>query len=189
MDFTFPGYQQHHEIPIYGLYADALNHVTMSMHTQNGTSAQTILDLQTEPLPVSIQNFVIDKVNPGKYNPGLNFAFLAGGLVVFDIDGNVRWYSTQASYQVFTKLQNGRFIRTYTEGNEGNVMMEQDLMGKIYAIYYVADGIHHDVYELPTGNLLITSSDLRSNTTKDYLIELDRKSGNIVRSFDLKDYP
>ena len=187
VDFTFPGYQQHHEIPIYGLYAGMLNHVTMRMQAQNGENAQTVLDLQTEPLPVFMQNFTIDKVDSSKYNPGFNFAFLAGGLVVFDIDGNVRWYSTQASYQVFTKLQNGRFMRTYTEGQEGNVMMEQDLMGKIYSIYYIADGIHHDVYELPTGNLLITSSDMRSNTTKDYLVELDRKSGNIVRSFDLKD--
>ncbi len=187
VDFTFPGYQQHHEIPIYGLYAGMLNQVTMRMQTQNGQSAQTVLDLQTEPLPVYIQNFTIDKVDSGKYNPGFNFAFLAGGLVVFDIDGNVRWYSPQSSYQVFTKLQNGRFIRTYTEGEEGNVMMEQDLLGKIYDIYYVADGIHHDVYELPTGNLLLTSSDLRSNTTKDYLIEVDRKNGHIVRSFDFKD--
>ena len=187
VDFTFPGYQQHHEIPIYGLYAGTLNQVTLSMKTQAGTSAQTNLDLQTEPLPVFMQKFMIAKVDPGKYNPGFNFAFLAGGLVVFDIDGNVRWYSTQASYQVFTKLQNGRFMRTYTEGQEGNVMLEQDLLGKIYSIYYVSDGIHHDVYELPSGNLLITSSDMRSNTTKDYLVELDRKNGNIVRSFDLKD--
>jgi len=187
VDFTVPGYQQHHEIPIYGLYADMLNHVTVRMQTQNGKSAQTVLDLQTEPLPVYIKNFAINKVDPGKYDPGFNFAFLAGGLVVFDIDGNVRWYSPQSSFQVFTKLQNGRFMRTYTEGVEGNVMMEQDLLGKIYAIYYVADGIHHDVYELPTGNLLITSSDMRSNTTKDYLVEVDRKNGHIVRSFDMKD--
>ncbi len=187
VDFTFPGYQQHHEIPIYGLYAGMLNHVTMRMQTQNGESAQTVLDLQTEPLPVYIQNFTIDKADPVKYNPGFNFAFLAAGLVVFDIDGNVRWYSPQPSYEVFTKLMNGRFMRTYSEVQEGNVMMEQDMLGKIYAIYYITDGIHHEVYELPSGNLLIASSDLRSNTTKDFLIEVDRKSGHIVRSFDLKD--
>jgi arylsulfate sulfotransferase len=187
VDFTFPGFQKHHEIPILGLVPGTLNHVTLSKETQTGSRAETVLDLQTEGLPVYLTNFRIDQVNRAKYNPGLNFAFQAAGLVVFDIDGNIRWYSTQASYQVFTKLQNGRFLRTYTEDQEGDVLLEEDLLGKIYAIYNVADGVHHDAYELPNGNFLITSSDLRSNTTKDTLIEVDRKSGHIVRSFDLKD--
>jgi arylsulfate sulfotransferase len=187
VDFTFPGFRQHHEIPIYGLYAGMLNHVTMRLQTESGQNAQTVLDLQTEPLPVYIKNFTINKLDPGKYDPGFNFAFLADGLEIFDLDGNIRWFSPEASYQVFTKLENGRFLRTYSEGQEGEVMVEQDLLGKIFAIYDIKDGIHHDVYELPNGNLLITSSDLRSDTTKDYLIEADRKNGHIVRSFDLKD--
>jgi len=41
----------------------------------------------------------------------------------------------------------------YTIGEVvSDVMVEQDLLGKTYAIYNVADGVHHDVYELPTGN-------------------------------------
>ena len=187
VDTIFPGYQKYHEIPIFGLYADTLNHVTMRMKTQNGQSAQTVLDLQTEPLPVYIKNFTIDTVDRNKYNPGLNFA-LMDRKPVFDIDGNVRWYSTKKSWEVFTKLKNGRYLFTYSEGGqEGDVLMEEDLLGKIYAIYNIADGIHHDIYELPTGNLLITSADLHSKTIEDYIIEIDRSSGHIVRSFDLKD--
>ena len=188
VDFNFAGFQQHHEIPVYGLYAGTQNHVTISMKTQNGDSAQTEVDLQTEPLPVYIQGFTVDKVDPGKYSPGFNFTF-SGLKPVFDIDGNVRWYSTQESWEVFTRLKNGLFLFTYSVGDtEGNLMMEQDLLGKIHAIYNIADGIHHDIYELPSGNLLITSSDLKSDTIEDYIIEVDRSSGHIVRSFDLKDY-
>ena len=188
VDFTIAGYRQHHEIPVYGLYADTLNHVTISMKTQNGESAQTEVDLQTEPLPVTMQDFQVDKINPDKYSPGFNFAFL-DQKPVFDLDGNVRWYSTRISWWVFTRLQNGRFLFTYSVGGEeGNLMMEQDLLGKIYAIYDIADGIHHDIYELPTGNLLVTSSDLKSDKVEDYIIEVDRSSGHIVRSFDLKKY-
>ena len=103
------------------------------------------------------------------------------------MDGNVRWYSTQKSWEVFTPLKNGRFLFTYTVDDvEGNLMMEQDLLGKIYAIYNIADGIHHDIYELPTGNLLVTSSDLKSDTIEDYILEVDRNNGHIVRSFDLR---
>ena len=188
VDFTFPGFQQHHEIPVYGLYAATLNHVIVSMKTQNGVSARTQIDLQTEALPDYIPSFTINKVDPGKYSPGLNFALLLERKPVFDIDGNVRWYSTQKSWAVLTPLKNGRYLFTYmTNAEEGDVMMEQDLLGKIYAIYNVRDGIHHDIYELPNGNLLITSGDIYSSTVDDYLIEVDPKSGHIVRSFDLKD--
>jgi hypothetical protein len=187
VDYPFPGYQQHHEIPIYGLYADALNHVTMRMKTHNGESAHIEVDLQTEPLPVFIKNFTIDTVDRTKYNPGFNFT-LMDRKPVFDIDGDVRWYSSLKSWEVFTNLKNGRFLFTYSEGGqEGDVLMEEDLLGKIYAIYNIADGIHHDIYELPTGNLLITSADIHSKTIEDYIIEIDRKSGHIVRSHDLKD--
>ncbi len=142
VDVTFPGYQQHHEIPIYGLYAGTLNHVTMSMKTQDGVSAQTGIDLQTEPLPVTVRNFTVDKLDRSKYSPGFNFTLL-DQKPVFDIDGNVRWYSTQKSFQVFTPLKNGRFLFTYTVDNSkaNNIAMEQDLLGKIYAIYNVTDGV------------------------------------------------
>ncbi|MGB8212026.1 MAG: aryl-sulfate sulfotransferase [Anaerolineales bacterium] len=181
VDFTFPGYQQHHEIPVYGLYADTLNHVVMSMKTQDGVNKQTVIDLQTEPLPTDMQKFQVDKVDRAKYSPGFNFTTL-DQKPVFDIDGNVRWYSTQDSFYVFTPLKDGRFLFTYTTGKVvGNLVMEQDLLGKIYAIYNIADGISHDIYELPNGNLLITTSGLDDN-----IAEVDRSSGHIVRQFDLK---
>ena len=186
VDVTFPGYQQHHEIPIYGLYAGTLNHVTMRMKMQNGTSAQTGIDLQTEPLPVDMQNFTVDKLDRGLYSPGFNFTSL-DRKQVFDLDGNVRWYSSQKSWEVFTPLKNGHFLFTYTVSKvEGDLMMEQDLLGKIYSIYNIPDGVHHDVYELPTGNLLVTSADLKSNTIEDYILEVDRNSGHIVKDIDLK---
>jgi len=133
-----------------------------------------------------MQSFTVDKLDLSQYSPGLNFTSL-DRKPVFDMDGNVRWYSSQKSFEVFTRLKNGRYLFTYSvAGVEGDVMMEQDLLGKIYAIYNVADGVHHDVYELPTGNLLVTSSDLKSNTNEDYILELDRTNGHIVRSIDLK---
>jgi arylsulfate sulfotransferase len=187
VDFTFPGFEKYHEIPVYGLYAGMLNRVTISMKTQTGEGAQAGIDLQTEPLPVYIKAFTIDTLVRNKYSPGFNFTLL-DRKTIFDIAGDVRWYSTQKSWEVFTKLENGRYLFTYSEGDtEGDIIMEQDLLGKIYAVYDIADGVHHDIYELPTGNLLMTSADLKSGTVEDYLIEVDRKSGHIIRSFDMND--
>ena len=188
VDFTFSGYEKHHEIPIYGLYAATDNHVIISLKNQKGDSAQNEIDLQTEALPAYIPTFTINKVDPTKYSPGFNFALLLDRKPIFDIDGAVRWYSTQTTWAVTTRLNNGRFLFTYiTNGEEGDLMMEQDLLGKIYAIYNIRDGIHHDIYELPSGNLLVTSGDIYSSTVDDYLLEVDPNSGHIIRSIDLKD--
>ena len=132
------------------------------MKTQGGEEAQTEIELQTEPLPVNMQNFTVNSVDPTRYSPGFNFTFL-NNKQVFDLDGNVRWYSVSKSFQVFTRLKNGHFLFTYSPAGSspeerGSVVMEQDLLGKIYAVYNLADGIRHDIYELPNGNLLITGS-------------------------------
>jgi hypothetical protein len=158
------------------------------MQTRDGKNTQNIVDLQTEPLPASLQRFQVDQVIQNKYSPGFNFT-ATDHKQVFDIDGNVRWYSTQASNEVFVPLQNGRFLFTYTFTDQPNsIIMEEDLLGKVYSIYNAVDGIQHDICELPSGNLLITSENVKSDTTEDYLLEIDRSSGHVVRSFDMKDY-
>jgi arylsulfate sulfotransferase len=191
VDFTFPGYQKHHEIPVYGLFADTLNMVTMIMETKEGESAQKIIDLKTEPLPAYLPVIQVKEVEADKVSPGLNFTFQKNKLV-FDLDGNVRWYSSQSSFHVFSQLRNGRFLFTNTllsnVDQHALVIMEQDLLGKIYSIYFVKNGIHHEIYEIPNGNLLVTSSDLSSKTVEDVLLEINRQTGDIVRTFDFKDY-
>ena len=188
VDFTFPGFEKHHELPVYGLYADMLNHVTVSMKTQTGKSAQTILDLQTEPLPTYLLTFTILKANPAKYNPGFNFSFMPDKQV-FDLEGNIRWYSTDGSYVVFRQLKNGRYLFSYSadQSDSFKIVMERDLLGKIYAIYNIWDGVHHDVYELPNGNLLFASSNPQPDTNRDAMLEIDRNNGHIVRSIVLQD--
>lgn len=187
VDTTFAGYRQHHEIPVYGLYPDTLNRVTLTMTTPDGHSAQSGLYLQTEALPVYLEQIQVDQLNPGQYSSGFNF-ILDKYKTVFDMEGTTRWYSTQESYQPFTPLQNGHYLFLYHVPNHTNqVLMEKDLLGKIYAVYYETDDIHHDIVELPDGNLLLTSEDSKSQTIQDQIIEIERDSGRIVRSFDLKE--
>ena len=68
-------------------------------------------------------------------------------------------------------------------------LYEIDLLGKIYNEYSIKGGYHHDYFELPSGNLLVASDDFynESGTVEDYVVELDRNTGKIVKTFDLKD--
>ena len=68
-------------------------------------------------------------------------------------------------------------------------LYEIDLLGHIYNEYSIKGGYHHDYFELPNGNLLVASDDFNneSGTVEDYIIELDRTSGNIIKTWDLKD--
>ncbi len=184
VDFAFEGYYTHHEIPIYGLLAGKTNRVQLSLRTESGVTSQMVLEVLTEPLPAYLLNLSADKVNRSKYSAGFNFTF-EEHKTVFDIDGAVRWFAPQSSFQVFTPLKNGRYLYTYSADNE-NLIMEQDLLGKIYSIYNLLDGVHHDIIELPSGNLLVTSADRKSGIKEDILYELDRSSGHIVRTIDFK---
>ncbi len=68
-------------------------------------------------------------------------------------------------------------------------LYEIDLLGHIYNEYSLKGGYHHDYFELPNGNLLVASDDFNneSGTVEDYIVELDRTTGNIIKTWDLKD--
>ena len=68
-------------------------------------------------------------------------------------------------------------------------LYEMDMLGKIYKEYSLPGGYHHDYYEMPNGNLLVASDNFTSGdgTVEDYIVELDRDTGEVVKTFDLKD--
>ena len=70
----------------------------------------------------------------------------------------------------------------YTTG-----LFEIDFTGKIYNEYYIPGGYHHDTYELESGNFLVLTNDFEG-TVEDVVVEIDRASGRIVKSWDIADY-
>jgi len=86
-------------------------------------------------------------------------------------------------------LKNGHYLFTYLVPEEpNNVVMEKDLLGRIYTIYNIQNGAHHDFAELPDGNILVTTQESNSYTIADSIIEIDRNNGQIIQNFDLKNY-
>lgn len=175
-----------HILPVYGLYADAENKVTITI---NDTSR--ILTIKTGKLP---ENFILPtyvNANKGKLENDLYFMTPSskGYTAAYDINGDVRWYLTENFLWDIQRLANGHLLLStnrlinppyYTTG-----LMEMDLLGKIYYEYTLPGGYHHDVFEMEDGNLLIASDNFENGTVEDYIVEIDRKTGKIIKEIDL----
>ena len=61
-----------------------------------------------------------------------------------------------------------------------------DLTGHIASQYMVPGGYHHDVDALSNGNYLVASNDINRGTVEDVIVELDGKTGEVVKTFDMQ---
>src|SRR5699024_11311381 len=111
---------------------------------------------------------------------------------VYAIDSNadVRWYSSLPVKLAFERLENGHILFASQDEarDQYNLLLEMDMLGKIYNAYIVEiDGyekpniIHHDVIELPSGNLLATVHEPNGKYIEDQMIEIDRETGETRR--------
>lgn len=177
-----------HILPIYGLYPDKNNEVIITLNGKDYT-----FHIQTEPLP---DDFVLPTdVTANKEELDNELYFVtpssSGYTAAYDVNGDVRWYLTENMIWDVQRLQNGNIMLSsnrlinppyYTTG-----LVEMDLLGKIYYEYVLPGGYHHDVFELENGNLLVASDDFESGTVEDYVVEIERDTGNIVKTIDLKE--
>ena len=177
-----------HVLPIYGLYPDRNNEVIITLNGEDYT-----FHIQTDPLP---EDFALPTdVTADKEELDQELYFVTpssqGYTAAYDINGDVRWYLTENMIWDIQRLRNGNIMLSsnrlinppyYTTG-----LVEMDLTGKIYYEYVLPGGYHHDVYELENGNLLVASNDFESGTVEDYIVEIERDTGNIVKRIDLKE--
>ena len=179
-----------HYLPIYGLYPDKENKVIIEC----GNDKQEIT-IKTDPLP---EDFILptsvekeeDKLTNDLYffTPSSN-----GYTCAYDTNGDVRWYLTNTATWEINRLDNGHLLvsteRVVNQPYYLTGLYEMDMLGKIYVEYSLPGGYHHDYFEMPNGNILVASDDFTSGkgTVEDYIVELDRNSGDIVKTYDLKD--
>ena len=179
-----------HYLPIYGLYAGRENKVTIKCGDK-----EKELTIKTDELP---DDFILPtsvKNDESKLNNDLYFYTPSsfGYTAAYDVNGDVRWYLTESAIWEINRLDNGRLLVSTERLAEvpyySTGLYEMDMLGKIYTEYSLPGGYHHDYYEMENGNLLVASDDFNndSGTVEDYVVEIDRKNGNIVKTFDLKD--
>lgn len=185
---TFSKTKEHY-LPIYGLYADSNNKIIIEC----GNNKKEIY-IQTEKLPENMILPTSIKANKSKLTNDLYFytPSSSGYTVAYDVNGEVRWYLTNYALWKIDRLQNGHLLVS-TERLINNPyymtgLYEIDLLGKIYTEFSLEGGYHHDYYEMENGNLLVASDDFNNEdgTVEDYIVELDRTTGKVIKAFDLK---
>ena len=177
-----------HYLPVYGLYGDYENEVTIE--TESG--AKKTLKIQVnEHADTGAVTVLENKVK----NTNGEFYFATSSLgmasIAYDNYGEVRWWLNIGYSKGMTMLQNGHIL--LSSANEGpdvtstSGVVEVDMLGYVYKEYEIEGGYHHDAYEQPDGNLLILTSKLNSESFADQVILLNRKTGKVDKKWDLRD--
>ncbi len=190
------------EIPVIGLYPNTLNSVIVTLEYEGGQVIDTI-KIKTGNTPTHFPRITINKLNRNEMEPGIhacdihfaNNGKFNSGPLIFDDQGQVRWYLDLSfagkMVSPFQRLKDGTILMV-----SRHVIYEFDMLGKPLKETKISTnyGMHHDVLELPNGNLLICVGK-RNNFIKldnklvasdsDHIIEFDRKKSKIVREWDL----
>lgn len=172
-----------HLVPVYGLYPDYENTVIIS-----ASNEQKVLTIKTDGLTSGVSNAkAFDTDSEDFYFT--TSSDINGYPVAYDSNGNVRWYLTKPYKWEFTRLENGYILlgnyNLVKDPYYSSGLVEMDLLGKIYFEYNVPGGYHHDVYEKTNGNLILISNDFSTNKYEDVIVEIDRNTGNVIKSFNL----
>lgn len=178
-----------HIVPIYGLYAGQSTEVEITL--DNGESST--FSVETEPMNVDFGTIQAEMLDESSYDYS-EFTFVCsamGDIYALDSAGDIRFYTAMGGSMGVHQLRNGHLCIPTAELLQPNYyksgLMEIDLTGKIYQIYDVPGGEHHDFVELPNGNLLVASDAEDFSTVEDRIVEINRKNGKVEWELDLKD--
>ncbi len=185
---TFEASKDHY-IPVFGLYGNYTNQVVLK--TESGKQATIEIKIEDSVDP----NAKVDVTanNLGNQNGQVYFATssLGVGSLAYDNYGEVRWYSSMGYTKGMTLLQNGNLLLSNVnigpDVTSTSGVVEIDLFGRVVNEYEIEGGYHHDAYELESGNLLILTTKMGTESFADDVIELDRESGQVVKEWNLRD--
>lgn len=176
-----------HVVPIYGLYAGDTTEVVLTL--EDGTAST--VEIKTDKIDFNTDGFEVNMTASSAYDYSkLTFVCdFDANITALDSKGDLRWYFNNGGFLGVKALANGHLavpsgytLKTpyYKSG-----ILEMDLLGKVYREYSIPGGMHHDIYELSNGNLLVASDHPDFSTVEDYIVELDRNTGEIVWELDL----
>lgn len=187
-----------HVIPIYGLYSDEATNVTLTATYADGTNDSKTVSLTGGALPADFQpvEVVPGDTDTAQMADGWTFLMagsLQGYVYAIDENGAVRWMLSEkglGAASVFLPLDNGNYLiggdKSFGNYYKYN-LFELDLTGHIVHEYLI-NGYHHDAVELPSGNLLLLANNINGQVMEDTLYELDRETGEILRTWDFNSY-
>ncbi|MFI3313543.1 MAG: aryl-sulfate sulfotransferase, partial [Eubacteriales bacterium] len=190
VNHDFTTVTESHTLPIYGLYANQNNVVTITFTATDGTVTEKTVYIQTQPLPDTMPMAEVTVANTELMAEGFTYAIMeGGGSYCFDHNGDVRWYTTiSISTMPIKRLANGNLLSgsntAVEEESTAASLFEFDMLGRVHNEYLIY-GAHHEALELSNGDLLVAAS--AGDTVEDYIVRLDRTTGEIVDDWDMKD--
>lgn len=178
-----------HRLPVYGLYADSENTVKLKV----GDAIEEV-KIKTDPLPDGFPEVVDVKAEKDQLTNDLYFmtnSSTDSKTLAYDVNGDVRWFLTEKyGWEITRSKQTGRIFVGTDRLHKGPYyrtgFYEIDLLGKIHTEYTIPGGYHHDLYEKQNGNILVAtdSTEEDRNTVEDVVVEIDRKSGDVIKTID-----
>lgn len=186
---TFPRAKEH-VLPAVGLYSGYVNHVEVREY--RGKSHTIEIEVP-EIFPEGLPLYSMD-TTPEYLQDDLIFLSPSGFelAAAFDYAGDVRWCLNIKCVFDMKRLKNGHVLmgtdRLVQMPYYMSGMYETSLCGKIYHEYRLPGGSHHDAFEMPDGNLLCLTEDLQSETVEDMCALIDRSTGEIIKTWDYKNF-
>lgn len=177
-----------HQLPVLGLYPNDTNQVVITL--SNGETHT--LEVITDALEGGVKEATYIKTTGEYFEDHLMFITPAGKSLpaAYDYQGKCRWYFNLPFIFDMKRAQNGNILigsyrlvgqPYYTTG-----VFEVSLIGKAYKEYRLPGAYHHDQFEMEDGNLLILTEDFSRGTVEDMCVLVDRKTGEILKTFDYK---
>ncbi len=199
---SFEKFADNLSIPVVGLYPNKTNNVVVNLKFDGGEIVDTV-KIKTNRLPNGFPNIKINKLERTKMESGLhacdihfaNYGKFNSIPLIFDDQGEVRWYLDLSFI--------GKMVSPFQRLKEGTILMvdrfniyEFNMLGKLLKQTTIDSnyGMHHDVVELPNGDLLVCvgkrDAYININGEKvlsdsDFIMLFDRKKSKIVREWDL----
>lgn len=177
-----------HIVPIYGLYSGGTTEVEIVLDD----GRNQVFEVVTDSVPASAEGIEIKMSDSSAYDySNLTFISNATDECIYAVDskGDIRWYYDNSGALGVKVLTNGHLIvptkYTLKPLYYKSGIKEIDLLGKVYYEYAIPGGMHHDIVELSNGNLLIAADRPDFETVEDYIVEINKETGEVVWELDL----
>lgn len=189
-------FTKNHEIRVFGLYPNYENTIEIKFINNDGYVRKSQkIKVKTDKLPDGFpQISILKKYDDFKQNTLIlvNYRISKDQPFMVDPFGKIRWYSngfSETKKYGLQKFKNGNIGFGVPMNGQGKIY-EYSMTGqveKIYDVYPEFENIHHDVFEMPNGNLLATVNKVGIETIEDHIIEIDRNSGSVLNIWDLRE--
>ncbi len=180
-----------HEVPVVGMRAGITHTISATLEDADGRTVETdAMTFDVPELPEAFPTPRITVRDASRMQPGVTVFNINGRwdengqsapqnfapAIIVDDEGHIIWYYLPGVHKVhdIRRLSNGNLIYEVWPGTDG--MVEIDLLGNIERRWHFTgtaknpapdsipvetDSFHHDFIEMPSGNFLLLSSEVR----------------------------